>query len=114
MDNIPRTHEDIEAQIRDIQTKKKEIQKTQSDQGVSLLDKGGFFDTDLYDDGAGKDKYEGYNTSIATNDEMEEDEDEGLPVPQKRTSYTAPKSVMKEVAKIPSLWKVGEEKEGKR
>lgn len=54
----------------------------------------------MYDDGAGKDKYEGYNTSIATNDEMEEDEDEGLPVPQKRTSYTAPKSVMKEVAKV--------------
>ncbi|KAL5278450.1 SF3B1 family protein [Megaselia abdita] len=98
MDNIPRTHEDIEAQIRDIQTKKKEIQKTQNDQGVSLLDKGGFFDTDLYDDGAGKDKYEGYNTSIATNDEIEEDEDEGLPVQQKR-SYTAPKNVMKEIAK---------------
>lgn len=56
---------DIEAQIRDIQTKKKEIQKTQNDSsGISLLDKGGFFDTDLYDDGAGKDKYEGYNTTI--------------------------------------------------
>lgn len=89
---------DIEAQIRDIQSKKKEIQKTQNDQGVSLLDKGGFFDTDLYDDGAGKDKYEGYNTTIT--DEIEEDEDEGLPVQQKRTSYTAPKSLMKEIAKV--------------
>lgn len=89
---------DIEAQIRDIQTKKKEIQKTQNDQGVSLLDKGGFFDTDLYDDGTGKDKYEGYNTTIT--DEVEEDEDEGLPVQQKRISYTAPKNVMKEIAKV--------------
>lgn len=91
---------DIEAQIRDIQTKKKEIAKSQSDQGVSLLDKGGFFDTDLYDDGTGKDKYEGYNTSIATNDEVEEDEDEGMPVQQKKASYTAPKNVMKEIAKV--------------
>ncbi|XP_054730483.1 splicing factor 3B subunit 1 [Anastrepha obliqua] len=98
MENIPRTHEDIEAQIADIQTKKKEIQKN-STTGVGLLDSGGFYDTELYDEGGGKGKnrYEGYNTSIAANDEMDEDEDDGFPVPQKRTAYTAPTSVLKDV-----------------
>ncbi|XP_011179915.1 splicing factor 3B subunit 1 [Zeugodacus cucurbitae] len=98
MENIPRTHEDIEAQIADIQTKKKEIQKSTTT-GVGLLDSGGFYDTELYDEGGGKGKnrYEGYNTSIAANDEMDEDEDDGFPVPQKRTTYTAPISVLKDV-----------------
>lgn len=98
MENIPRTHEDIEAQIADIQTKKKEIQKN-STTGVGLLDSGGFYDSELYDEGGGKGKnrYEGYNTSIAANDEMDEDEDDGIPVPQKRTTYTAPISVLKDV-----------------
>ncbi|XP_037936383.1 splicing factor 3B subunit 1 [Teleopsis dalmanni] len=98
MENIPLTHEDIDAQIADIQTKKKEIQKT-SNSGVGLLDSGGFFDTDLYDEsgGKGKSRYEGYNTSIAANDEIDEDEDEGFPVPQKRVTYTAPNSILKDV-----------------
>lgn len=89
---------DIEAQIADIQTKKKEIQKN-STTGVGLLDSGGFYDSELYDEGGGKGKnrYEGYNTSIAANDEMDEDEDDGIPVPQKRTTYTAPISVLKDV-----------------
>ncbi|XP_055840531.1 splicing factor 3B subunit 1 isoform X1 [Episyrphus balteatus] len=99
MDNIPRTHEDIEAQIKDLQTKKKDISQLTNAEGVALLDSGGFFDTELYDDTqkAGKGRYEGYNTSIAANDEAEEDEDDGFPVPQKRTTYTAPKAVLKEV-----------------
>ncbi|XP_067641774.1 splicing factor 3B subunit 1 [Eurosta solidaginis] len=98
MENIPRTKEDIEAQIADIQTKRKEIQKS-AGTGVGLLDSGGFFDTEFYDEsgGKGKSRYEGYNTSIAANDEMDEDEDEGFPVPQKRTTYTAPTSVLKDV-----------------
>ncbi|KNE86450.1 hypothetical protein PSTG_20189, partial [Puccinia striiformis f. sp. tritici PST-78] len=90
----------IEAQIADIQSRKKEIQKQQTaNSGVGLLEAGGFYDTDLYDEdgGKGKSRYEGYNTSIAANDEMEEDEDDGFPVPQKRTTYTAPKSVLKDV-----------------
>ncbi|XP_034473159.1 splicing factor 3B subunit 1 [Drosophila innubila] len=109
MENIPRTHEDIEAQISDIQAKKTELAKTNAAAaGVGLLDSGGFFDSDLYDDeGAGgkgkgaKGRYEGYNTSIAANDdegdEDEEEEDDGFPVPQKRTTYTAPTSVLKDV-----------------
>ncbi|KAH8279574.1 hypothetical protein KR018_002101 [Drosophila ironensis] len=96
---------DIEAQISVIQEKKTELAKSQAAAaGVGLLDSGGFFDSDLYDqEGAGKGKagkYEGYNTSIAANDADEADEDEeddGFPVPQKRTTYTAPTSVLKDV-----------------
>ena len=69
-----------------------------------MLESGGFFDTDLYDEetavGKGtKSRYEGYNTSIAANDDDgdEDEEDDGFPVPQKRTTYTAPISVLKDV-----------------
>lgn len=96
---------DIEAQISDIQAKKTELAKNQAAAaGVGLLDSGGFFDTDLYDDdkavGKGaKGRYEGYNTSIAANDDEgdEDEEDDGFPVPQKRAQYTAPTSVLKDV-----------------
>ncbi|KAH8323535.1 hypothetical protein KR067_013215, partial [Drosophila pandora] len=93
---------DIEAQISVIQEKKTELAKsTAAAAGVGLLDSGGFFDSDLYDEeaGKGKGKYEGYNTSIAANDadDADEDEDSGFPVPQKRTTYTAPTSVLKDV-----------------
>lgn len=93
-------HADIEAQIADIQSKKKEVQKS-STEGVSLLDSGNFYDTDFYDEGAkAKSRYDGYHTSIAANEEADEDEDEGIPVPQKRTTYTAPKSVMNDVTQV--------------
>lgn len=93
---------DIEAQISVIQEKKTELAKSNAAAaGVGLLDSGGFFDSDLYDEeaGKGKGKYEGYNTSIAANDadDADEDEDSGFPVPQKRTTYTAPTSVLKDV-----------------
>lgn len=90
---------DIEAQILDIQQKKKELAQTQSDKGVSLLE-GGYFDSELYDDtGDKRNRYDGYMTSIAANDDVDDDEDDGLPIPQKRTSYTAPKAVLKDIVK---------------
>lgn len=90
---------DIEAQIADIQTKKKELAASQaSEKGVGLLESG-YFDSELYDDGADKKKrFEGYNTSIAANDDVDDDDDEGLPI-TKRTTYTAPKSILKDVIK---------------
>lgn len=88
---------DIEAQIQEIQNKKKELAQTQNDKGVSLLESG-YFDSDLYDDGANKrNRYEGYMTSIAANDDIDDDDDDGLPITQKRTTYTAPKAVLKDV-----------------
>lgn len=90
---------DIEAQIADIQSKKKELVASQaSEKGVGLLESG-YYDTELYDDGSDKKRrYEGYMTSIAANDDADEDDDEGLPV-TKRTTYTAPKSILKDVIK---------------
>lgn len=90
---------DIEAQIADIQSKKKELAQSQaSDKGVGLLESG-YYDSELYDDGGDKKKrYEGYMTSIASNDDIEDDDDEGLPI-TKRTTYTAPKSILKDVIK---------------
>lgn len=93
------SNSDIEAQIADIQSKKKELAAAQaSEKGVGLLESG-YYDTELYDDGADKKRrYEGYNTSIAANDDIDDDDDEGLPV-TKRTTYTAPKSILKDVIK---------------
>lgn len=90
---------DIEAQIADIQSKKKELAASQAaEKGVGLLESG-YFDTELYDEGADKTKrYEGYVTSIAPNDDVDDDDDDGLPV-TKRSQYTAPKSILKDVIK---------------
>lgn len=90
---------DIEAQIQEIQNKKKELAQTSSDKGVGLLESG-YFDSELYDDGTNKkNRYEGYMTSIAANDDIDDDDDEGLPIQQKRVSYTAPKAVLKDIIK---------------
>lgn len=61
---------DIEAQIREIQSKKKEIT---NEEGLPPkervgLGESGFYDRDIYDGGG---KFEGYVTSIAANDEIE-------------------------------------------
>lgn len=95
---------DIEAQIAEIQTKKKELAATQAaEKGVGLLESG-YYDSELYDDGTDKKRrYEGYNTSIAANDDADDDDDEGLPI-TKRTTYTAPKSILKDVIKQVIYW----------
>lgn len=96
---------DIEAQIAEIQTKKKELAASQAaEKGVGLLESG-YYDSELYDDGTDKKKrYEGYNTSIAANDDVDDDDDEGLPI-TKRTTYTAPKSILKDVIKQVSVYR---------
>jgi splicing factor 3B subunit 1 len=96
MENITRTHEDIEAQIREIQSKKKEIPVESNDKGVGLGESG-FFDSEIYDGGGGKGKYEGYVTSIAANDEIDEEE-EDVGYSQKRTGLGAPVALLNDVA----------------
>lgn len=91
---IPRTHEDIEAQIRDLQSKKKELPVEESDKGVGLGESG-YFDSEIYE---GKDKkYEGYVTSIAANDEVDDDE-EDVGYSQKRTGLGAPVALLNDIA----------------
>lgn len=93
---------DIEAQIHELQAKKKEIAQTTAanDKGVGLLE-AGYFDSEFYDEGGAdkRSRYDGYMTSIAANDDADEEEDEGLPTTQKR-SYTAPKAVLKDIVQV--------------
>lgn len=96
MEDIPRTHEDIEAQIREIQSKKKELPEEPVDKGVGLGESG-YFDSEIYDGGGGKSKYEGYVTSIAANDEVD-DEEEDVGFTQKRTGLGAPVALLNDVA----------------
>ncbi|KAL0842091.1 hypothetical protein ABMA28_014281 [Loxostege sticticalis] len=95
MDKIPRTHEAIEAQIKEIQSKKKELPENGSGKGVSL---GETYDSDIYDAQGGKSRYDGYVTSIAANDEVEDEDVENVPISQKRSGYTAPASILNDIA----------------
>lgn len=90
---------DIEAQIREIQSKKKEVPQEDNDKGVGLGESG-YFDSEIYDSGSGKNKYEGYVTSIAANDEVEDDE-EDVGYNNKRTSgFGAPVALLNDVAQV--------------
>lgn len=98
MDKIPRTHEAIEAQIREIQSKKNELPENGSGKGVSLGET--YYDNDIYDNAGqvGKSRYDGYVTSIAANDEVEDEDVENVPISQKRPGYTAPASLLNDIA----------------
>lgn len=91
------THEEIEAQIKEIQAKKSAIKDNvilKEDQRVGF-GATGFYDQDLY---SGTDKkFEGYVTSIAATDEQEEDDDYGSAVAGKKASYTAPAALLNDV-----------------
>lgn len=87
---------DIEAQIREIQSKKKEIPPEPIDKGVKLGE-GGYFDSDIYESGKGK--YEGYVTSIAANDDVDDDE-EDVGFATKRTGLGAPVALLNDVAQV--------------
>lgn len=91
---------DIEAQIKDIQSRKKDIQKQEaSEKGVGLLESG-YFDSDLYDGNGTQKNYDNYVTSIP-NDDEEEDEDEELPVNNKRTTgFGAPAALLNDIARV--------------
>jgi hypothetical protein len=60
---------DIEAQIRDLQSRKKDLIEEMKEKERVGLGESGFYDRDIYDGGGSK--YDGYVTSIAVNDEME-------------------------------------------
>lgn len=69
------------------------------DKGVGLGESG-YFDSEIYDGSSSKNKYEGYVTSIAANDEVEDDE-EDVGFNQKRTSgFGAPVALLNDVAQV--------------
>lgn len=68
--------------------------------GVSLGET--YYDSDIYDNAGhgGKSRYDGYVTSIAANDEVEDEDVENVPVTQKRPGYTAPASLLNDIAQV--------------
>lgn len=63
---------EIDAQIREIQSRKKEVHNGNSETAAERIGLGesGYYDRDIYD-GAGPGKFEGYVTSIATTDDAD-------------------------------------------
>lgn len=61
-----------------------------------------YYDSDIYDNAGqgGKSRYDGYVTSIAANDEVEDEDVENVPVSQKRPGYTAPASLLNDIAQV--------------
>ncbi|XP_069683329.1 splicing factor 3B subunit 1 isoform X1 [Periplaneta americana] len=96
MEAIPRTHEDIEAQIRDIQSRKKDLIDEMKEKERVGLGESGFYDRDIYDGGGNK--YDGYVTSIAANDEVDDEDDIVSLSHTKRPGYTAPAALLNDVA----------------
>ena len=104
MNSLPIT--DIESQIKDIQERKRKAQADDDkSKGIGLLD-AGYFDSDIYDgNGAqGKQKYEGYVTSIATNEDEDEDDDEPVRASEKRTTgMGAPLAFFADIARVSQI-----------
>jgi splicing factor 3B subunit 1 len=102
MDVAPRTHEEIEAQIREIQARKSNIsvEAEENGEGVPLTASAGIYmDGDIYGDT--KNPYEGYVTSIAA-DEADVDDDDyesSSLITNKKPNITAPTAFLHEIGR---------------
>ncbi|XP_067264889.1 splicing factor 3B subunit 1 isoform X4 [Chanodichthys erythropterus] len=95
MAQIAKTHDDIEAQILEIQGMKAALAEG-ADQGVGL-DSTGYYDQEIY--GGSDSRFAGYVTSIAAN-EQEEDDDEDSSTSllgQKKPGYHAPVAILNSI-----------------
>ncbi|KAF1382978.1 hypothetical protein PFLUV_G00149440 [Perca fluviatilis] len=92
MAKIAKTHEDIEAQILEIQGMKATLLE-EGDQGVGL-DSTGFYDQEIY--GGSDSRFAGYVTSIAANEQEEDDEEDSTTslLGQKKPGYHAPVAIL--------------------
>ncbi|XP_060636999.1 splicing factor 3B subunit 1 isoform X1 [Anolis sagrei] len=93
MAKIAKTHEDIEAQIREIQGKKAALDEAQ---GVGL-DSTGYYDQEIY--GGSDSRFAGYVTSIAAT-ELEDDDDDYSSTSllgQKKPGYHAPVALLNDI-----------------
>uniref|UniRef100_G1DGG0 Splicing factor 3B subunit 1 n=2 Tax=Capra hircus TaxID=9925 RepID=G1DGG0_CAPHI len=94
MAKIAKTHEDIEAQIREIQGKKAALDEAQ---GVGL-DSTGYYDQEIY--GGSDGRFAGYVTSIAAT-ELEDDADDYSSstslLGQKKPGYHAPVALLNDI-----------------
>lgn len=84
---------DIEAQVQEIQSRSK-VDISEKDR--IGLGESGFFDSDIYS--GVQSRFDGYVTSIAANDEVDEEEHFEAPVTSGgRQSFTAPAAILNEV-----------------
>ncbi|KAM7407012.1 hypothetical protein PAMA_002970 [Pampus argenteus] len=94
MAKIAKTHEDIEAQILEIQGMKANLLPPEGgDKGVGL-DSTGFYDQEIY--GGSDSRFDGYVTSIAANEQEEDDEEDSATslLGQKKPGYHAPVAIL--------------------
>uniref|UniRef100_A0A8C8K735 Splicing factor 3B subunit 1 n=1 Tax=Oncorhynchus tshawytscha TaxID=74940 RepID=A0A8C8K735_ONCTS len=93
MAKIAKTHEDIEAQILEIQGMKAALVEEGGDQGVGL-DSTGYYDQEIY--GGSDSRFAGYVTSIAANEQEDDDEEDSSTslLGQKKPGYHAPVAIL--------------------
>ncbi|XP_051937790.1 splicing factor 3B subunit 1 isoform X1 [Hippocampus zosterae] len=93
MAKIAKTHDDIEAQILEIQGMKANLVEEGDEQGVGLVSTG-FFDQEIY--GGSDSRFAGYVTSIAANEQEDDDEEETATslLGQKKQGYHAPVAIL--------------------
>ncbi|XP_067843889.1 splicing factor 3B subunit 1 isoform X3 [Heptranchias perlo] len=96
MAKIAKTHEDIEAQIREIQNKKAALVAEGDSDGVGL-DSTGYYDQEIY--GGSDSRFAGYMTSIPANEQEEDDDDYSSPslLGQKKPGYHAPVALLNDI-----------------
>uniref|UniRef100_A0A3B5R5J4 Splicing factor 3B subunit 1 n=1 Tax=Xiphophorus maculatus TaxID=8083 RepID=A0A3B5R5J4_XIPMA len=96
MAKIAKTHEDIEAQILEIQGMKATLQEENGEQGVGLVSTG-FYDQEIY--GGSDSRFAGYVTSIAANEQEDDDEDDTSTslLGQKKPGYHAPVAILNSI-----------------
>ncbi|XP_073236837.1 splicing factor 3B subunit 1-like isoform X1 [Porites lutea] len=94
----PTTHEEIERQIQQIQAQRSNLPKVDIGEKVGLASVGeGGYDVEIY--GSGGNRFEGYSTDIAPNEQEEDDDDYSTTIMhQSRNSYTAPAALLNEIA----------------
>ncbi|XP_058888430.1 splicing factor 3B subunit 1-like isoform X3 [Acipenser ruthenus] len=98
MAKIAKTHEDIEAQILEIQEKKAALLEgsEEGDGGVGL-DSTGYYDQEIY--GGSDSRFAGYVTSIAANEQEDDDEEDSSTslLGQKKPGYHAPVALLNDI-----------------
>uniref|UniRef100_UPI00358E0A74 splicing factor 3B subunit 1 isoform X3 n=1 Tax=Myxine glutinosa TaxID=7769 RepID=UPI00358E0A74 len=93
-----KSHEDIDAQIRDLQVKRKTLVEEPDKQTAVGLDSTGYYDQEIY--GGSDSRFKGYVTSIAANEQEEDDDDIG-PAPLigggNRQAYHPPAALLNDI-----------------
>uniref|UniRef100_W5M8F5 Splicing factor 3B subunit 1 n=1 Tax=Lepisosteus oculatus TaxID=7918 RepID=W5M8F5_LEPOC len=95
MAKIAKTHEDIEAQILEIQGMKAALLE-EGERGVGL-DSTGYYDQEIY--GGSDSRFTGYVTSIAANEHEDDDEEDSSTslLGQKKPGYHAPVALLNDI-----------------